>query len=183
MTDVYCNECHYYDNSGYDGGLCCHYSNVKINKTPTNIHYNKVNISDADLNYDNDCRNYKGYNVLSSLFGDGCAYICDYTFVTFNILAFLTSLMIIIALYICNESILPCIGWIIVIIFIITYYIKNVGKYFKKIEQHNTPFTPQDPIWDEIASHMDPSSYPKAEEVINLLDKVDDIVDRRESHV
>jgi len=44
-------------------------------------------------------------------------------------------------------------------------------------------WTPKDHIWDEIASHMNPSSSPKAEEVINLLDKVDDIVDRRESHV
>ena len=44
-----------------------------------------------------------------------------------------------------------------------------------------TPWTPKDHIWDEIAAHMNPSSSPKAEEVINLLDKVDDIVDRRES--
>ena len=184
MSDVYCNKCHYHDESEYSGTLCCHYSNVKINKTPTGIYYNKVNISNADLNYNNDCRNYKGYNVLSSLFGDGCAYICDYTFIIFNIVIFVFSFAMVVGAA-CNEtnSALPFIGWITVVVFLIIYYINNLKKYNKKIRQHNSQFTPEDPIWDEIASHMNPSSSPKAEEVINLLDKVDDIVDRRESHV
>jgi len=181
MTDVYCNKCYYYDESEYSGSLCCHYSNVKIRKTSVGVQYNKVSIHGTKLNCNNDCPNYKGYNILSSLLGDGCSYIVDNTFVVFNILAFMITFAAMVAISCESSSPIPFIIWVVGIIFTIKYYLNNYKKYCNKINLYNTPFTTEDPIWDEIASHMNPPSSPKAEEELPiLLDRVESIVDRRE---
>jgi len=185
MTDVYCKECHY---CAKREDHCNHYNNVEITKTRRSVTFSSVYIwrDDKDLNKDNNCPNYKERTTHSVLFGDRCSLEPDIIEpgefapligIPFLILSLVAA---------CMESFGPLYIWGVYMLglgFVLKHYIDKGEKYRKKIEQHNTSFTPEDPIWDEIAAHMNPSSSPKAEEVINLLDKVDDIVDRRESHV
>ena len=185
MNDVYCKECHY---CAKREDHCNHYSNVEITKTRRSVTFSSVYIwrDDKDLNKDNNCPNYKKLTICSVLFGDRCSLAPDVIRLDVAFPLIFVPFCIFSIAAIGEKSLIPFYIWLGIescFGFFYKYYASRGEKYRNKIEQHNTLFTPEDPIWDEIAVHMNPSSSPKAEEVINLLDKVDDIVDRRESHV
>ena len=183
MTDVYCKQCHYCAKSE---DHCSHYNNVEIIKTRRSVTFSSVYIwrDDKDLNKDNNCPNYKERTIHSILFGDRCSLAPDIIKadvvapligIPFLLFSFIAAVEItLIPFYIFGGAIL-CLG------FFYKYCTTKGEEYRKKIEQRNTPFTTEDPIWDEIASHMNPPSSPKAEEELPiLLDRVESIVDGRD---